>query len=77
MLRHKCVHAVSVCLSVCLSVVCLCSAIDATYFPGRCADILVKGQKVGILGVLHPHVLSSFDLTMPTSCLELDVEAFL
>ena len=32
---------------------------------------------VGKLGVLHPEVLSAFELNMPASTLEVDVEPFL
>lgn len=48
-----------------------------TYFDGRCAEILYKGKKVGVLGVLHPEVLKAFDLTNPCTALELDIEPFL
>eukprot|EP00736_Rhodelphis_marinus_P013381 Rmarinus@m.10879 len=48
-----------------------------TYFPGRCADVLVRGKKVGEFGVLHPDVVTSFDIGYPTSGMELSLEAFL
>lgn len=51
---------------------------DATFFPGRCAEVKAAGDKiVGKLGVLHPEVLGAFDLSMPASALELDVDPFL
>ncbi|PWA27991.1 phenylalanine--tRNA ligase beta subunit [Gambusia affinis] len=53
------------------------AADDSTFFPGRCAEIFVRGTSVGRLGVLHPDVISSFDLTMPCSALEMDLEPFL
>ena len=35
-------------------------AVDSTYFPGRCAEIVGRGGKVvGKLGVLHSEVLSA------------------
>ena len=51
---------------------------DPTFFPGRCAEVVIGGgQVVGKLGVLHPQVLGAFELNMPASALELDVEPFL
>ena len=50
---------------------------DSTFFPGRCADVHVRGGVVGRLGVLHPDVLTAFDLNLPASALEIDVEPFL
>uniref|UniRef100_A0A3P9P1Q0 Phenylalanine--tRNA ligase beta subunit n=1 Tax=Poecilia reticulata TaxID=8081 RepID=A0A3P9P1Q0_POERE len=50
---------------------------DSTFFPGRCAEIFVRGTSVGRLGVLHPDVIGRFELTMPCSALEMDLEPFL
>nr|KAG5691848.1 hypothetical protein BaRGS_033452 [Batillaria attramentaria] len=50
---------------------------DATYFPGRCAEVVVRGQVIGKLGVLHPDVVTKFELNMPCAALEISVEAFL
>ena len=54
----------------------LCAS-DETYFPGRCADIVCRGEVIGKLGVIHPEVLSNFDLTLPAAALELNFEALL
>jgi phenylalanyl-tRNA synthetase beta chain len=52
---------------------------DPTYFPGRCARVLIEesGTKksIGVFGVVHPEVLKNFGVANPTSALELDVEA--
>ena len=48
--------------------------IDSTYFYGRCADVFLKDKVIGSLGVLHPDVLSQFELTMPASVLEINIE---
>jgi len=52
---------------------------DPTYFPGRCARVMIEesGSKksVGVFGVVHPEVLKNFGVANPTSALELDVEA--
>ncbi|XP_063061076.1 phenylalanine--tRNA ligase beta subunit [Engraulis encrasicolus] len=53
------------------------AAEDSTFFPGRCAEIFARGQSVGRLGVLHPDVIGRFDLTLPCSALDLDIEPFL
>ena len=53
------------------------SSTDATFFPGRCADILVRGQKIGTLGVLHPDVVTKFELGLPCAALEITIEPFL
>ena len=34
-------------------------------------------QVIGRLGVLHPEVITAFDLTLPCSALEINIEAFL
>lgn len=48
----------------------------SAFFPGRCAEIFAKGQSIGKLGVLHPDVITKFDLTMPCSALEINIEPF-
>ncbi|KAK6534188.1 phenylalanine--tRNA ligase subunit beta [Arthrobotrys megalospora] len=53
-----------------------------TYFPGRAADIWYrkKGKEakvIGSFGVLHPSVLKAFELSLPVSTLEINVEDFL
>lgn len=50
---------------------------NETYFPGRRADVLVDGKAVGVLGFLHPEVIQAYQLDLPVSALELDVEVFL
>ncbi|XP_073437226.1 phenylalanine--tRNA ligase beta subunit [Dendrobates tinctorius] len=53
------------------------AAEDPAFFPGRCAEILADGKTIGKLGVLHPDVITKFDLTLPCSALEINVEPFL
>ena len=49
---------------------------DPSFAPGRCARVLVDGTTLGILGELHPGVISAFDLSAPqVSLWELDIEA--
>ena len=47
------------------------------WFPGRVADVLLRGQPIGRMGVLNPDVLARFDVVHPCSALELDIEPFL
>ena len=55
---------------------------DAMYFPGRAADIMFRRDngeavKIGSFGVLHPDVLKTFDISYPTSCVELNLESIM
>lgn len=50
---------------------------DSTFFPGRCGEVIVNGKPVGIVGVLHPDVISRFDLNLPCAALEIDIEALI
>ncbi|XP_059141902.1 phenylalanine--tRNA ligase beta subunit-like [Physella acuta] len=50
---------------------------DPTFFPGRCAKIVARGQVIGTLGVLHPEVITKFDLNMPCAAMEISIEPFL
>jgi len=55
----------------------LVSGDDPAFFPGFCANVLVKGKKVGVIGVLHPEVLRNFDIGYPCSAFELNIQALL
>jgi phenylalanyl-tRNA synthetase beta subunit len=50
---------------------------DPSYFPGQCADIVVRGDAIGKIGVLHQEVIEKFDLSMPCSAFEINLEVFL
>eukprot|EP00729_Bicosta_minor_P009676 gene9676-21229_t len=41
------------------------------------ADIIYKGERIGVMGVVHPEVLTNFSLDNPCGALELELEAFL
>lgn len=49
---------------------------DSSYFPGRCAEVMVKNVCIGHLGILHPDVIAKFDLTLPCAALEINIETF-
>jgi len=45
-----------------------------TFVPGRAAEFTVAGKPVGILGEVHPEVLTNFGLTFPVALAELTLE---
>nr|CAD7425871.1 unnamed protein product [Timema monikensis] len=49
---------------------------DPAFFPQRCAEVVVNGRVIGRMGVLHPDVITSFDLALPIACLEINIETF-
>lgn len=52
------------------------TADDPTFFPQRCAEIVCYGEVIGKMGVLHPDVLSKFELNVPCSAMEINIESF-
>jgi phenylalanyl-tRNA synthetase beta chain len=46
----------------------------ASFISGRCAEIIINSKSVGILGEIHPKVLSSWKLRMPVVALELNLD---
>jgi phenylalanyl-tRNA synthetase beta chain len=51
------------------------AAIDhPTFVPGRVASIDVDGNPIGILGEVHPEVLSNFGLTYPVALAQLTLQ---
>ena len=49
---------------------------NASYHPGRCADVTsAKGEKLAILGQVHPLVAAEYGFNAPVFCAELDLEA--
>lgn len=52
------------------------AADDPTFFPQRCAEIVCYGETIGKMGVLHPDVLSKFELNIPCSAMEINIEPF-
>jgi len=55
----------------------ICIFVDPTFFPQRCAEIVCYGEAIGKIGVLHPDVLSKFELNFPCSVMEINIEPFL
>lgn len=53
------------------------AADDPTFFPQRYAEVVCNGKVIGKMGILHPDVLTKFELNLPCSALEIDIEPFL
>ncbi|XP_076320499.1 phenylalanine--tRNA ligase beta subunit isoform X4 [Tachypleus tridentatus] len=53
------------------------TAEDPAFFPGRCANVVLRGKNIGKLGVLHPEVVTAFDLSLPCAVLEINIQPFL
>lgn len=50
--------------------------LDSAFFPGHHAQVIVKGENLGVIGVLHPNVIGQFGLKLPCSILEINIEPF-
>lgn len=50
---------------------------DPAFFPGRCAEVVAYGVAVGKIGVLHPDVITKFELSLPCAAMEINIEPFL
>jgi phenylalanyl-tRNA synthetase beta chain len=49
--------------------------VHPAFYPGRCAQLVVGGDVVGVLGELHPAARESFDLPdQPVCAMELDLD---
>ena len=46
-----------------------------SFIPGRCAAISLGSKNIGVLGEIHPRVLSGFGLKMPVAAFEIDSES--
>jgi phenylalanyl-tRNA synthetase beta chain len=45
-----------------------------TFVPGRAAEFSVAGKPIGVLGEVHPEVLTNFGLTFPVALAELTLQ---
>jgi len=50
---------------------------DEAFFEGRQAQVILKNKPIGVIGIVHPEVLSNFEIKYPVSAMELDVEALM
>lgn len=49
---------------------------NGTFFAGRSSEIVFTDYVIGQMGVVHPQVLSNFDITSPCSALVLNIDIF-
>lgn len=47
---------------------------DPLYFPKRGAHVVLNGNKIGTIGILHPDVLANFHIKYPVTCFEISLE---
>ena len=45
-----------------------------SFVEGRIGEVFVKNQKIGIMGEIHPQVLTNWGLQVPVVALELNIE---
>ena len=50
---------------------------DPRFIPGRYAAIFYKGQRIGVYGEIHPHVLENWGVSTPCVAAEVDLDALL
>jgi len=50
---------------------------DFALLPGRSAEVRLDGQRLGLLGQVHPRVAAAFDIEQDVFLFELDLEALL
>ena len=62
-------------MSDCNILLVLC--LDPSFFPGRAADVVYNGKVIGQMGVIHPEVISKFEITNPCAAVEINIEEFL
>ncbi len=46
-----------------------------SYFPGRCAALYLRGERIGFMGEVHPLVRARYDIELPVIACELDFDA--
>ena len=46
-----------------------------SFIPGRVADVVIDGERVGVVGELHPQVLVEHDLELPVAAFEFRLAA--
>ena len=50
---------------------------NPSYHPGRCAEVFLDGDRVGVLGQIHPAVAENYGVDTPLYCAELSFDAIL
>jgi phenylalanyl-tRNA synthetase beta chain len=52
-------------------------SLDSRFIPGRQAELVLGGRKIGVFGEAHPELLTRWGIAVPCSMGELDLEALL
>ena len=47
------------------------------FVEGRVAEIIFEGEKIGLMGEVHPKILKNWKIKMPVSALEIDLKKIL
>ena len=50
---------------------------DPRFISGRCAAIVIDGERAGVYGEVHPSVLENWGVQMPCAAAEVDLDALL
>jgi len=50
---------------------------DGAFFPGRRADVYLNDKKIGVLGIIHPEVVTNYKIPFACTALEISIEPFL
>ena len=50
---------------------------NPSYHPGRCAEVFLDGDRVGVLGQIHPAVAANYGVDTELYCAELSFDAIL
>ena len=50
---------------------------NPSYHPGRCAEVFLDGERVGVLGQIHPAVAENYGVDAALYCAELSFDAIL
>ncbi len=48
---------------------------NASYHPGRCAEVIANGKKLAVFGQIHPVVAENYGVSMPIYAAEIDFDA--
>ncbi len=48
---------------------------NASYHPGRCAEVVVNGKTLAVFGQIHPVVAENYGVSMPIYAAEIDFDA--
>lgn len=47
------------------------------FMPGRCGNIMVEGKSLGLIGEINPYILERWQITMPCSAFEINLDSLL